>query len=421
MQLFRPYYIDNIYNILEDKETKLILLHGWRLSGKTTILKHLVSDINIQSKKYYFSFEEEIVAKKFKNADDFRWYMQIKYGINFAEHNLLLLNEIQYSKNILSVFQQLLKDKNFNTRIIATGIIQSYSEQYLELIQSGQTKTITIHPLWFFDFLDYKGIHTTYLSIEKPSAVMFKELQGLFDEYLTRWWYPEVIKANTRDRKQQTLKSIVQKVYDKDVWFYFNGDEILVFQDLMEHLCHTIMTWCKYKTISQETEIPIPLIKKYLHFLTDNCLINTIPYFFTNKKRELSHQQTIVIEDMGIKSYMTQNFWSKLHDIISIKNFIYWEIAKNTTQEDICMTYQKVNNSTIDFIIEHQDNTYTVIVVSDSNSNKPPKIFKSFHETYWNKVRKYIKTTSLTAQKNTYNNKEFICVPHFMIKIALWY
>jgi hypothetical protein len=33
----------------------------------------------------------------------------------------------------------------------------------------------------------------------------------------------------------------VQKVYDKDVGFYFNGDEILAFQDLMEELCHIVM------------------------------------------------------------------------------------------------------------------------------------------------------------------------------------
>lgn len=420
MQIFRPHYIDNIYDIINNKDTKLLLLHGGRWSGKTTILKHLASDSSIHFKKYYFSFEEEIVAKKFKNADDFRGYMQIKYGINFSEHNLLLLNEIQYSKNILNVFDQLLEDKNFNTRIIATGIIQSESEQYLKLIESWKTETITIHPLWFFDFLNYKEIHTTYLSIEKPSPVMFKELQWLFDEYLIRGWYPEVIKANTKERKQQHLKAIVQKIYDKDVGFYFNGDEILVFQELMEYLCHIVMTWCKHKTLSKETDIQIPLIKKYLHFLTDNCLINTIPYFFTNKKRELSHQQTIVIEDMGIKSYMTQNFWSKLHDSISIKNFIYSEIRKYIEQNEQCMTYQKINNSTIDFIIEHADKTYTVIVVSDSNSNKPPKIFKSFHENYWNKVRKYIKTTPLHAQRTNYQDKEFICVPHFMIKVALW-
>jgi predicted AAA+ superfamily ATPase len=82
--------------------------------------------------------------------------MQIKYGINFYEQNLLLLNEIQYSKNIIGVLYELLQDTQIKTIIIATGIIQTHEENYLNLIQSGKVKTITIHPLGFFDFLDYK-------------------------------------------------------------------------------------------------------------------------------------------------------------------------------------------------------------------------------------------------------------------------
>jgi predicted AAA+ superfamily ATPase len=62
--------------------------------------------------------------------------MQIKYGINFYEHNILLLNEIQYSKNIISVLHELIEDKEIQTKIIATGIIQTHQEEYDTLIQS---------------------------------------------------------------------------------------------------------------------------------------------------------------------------------------------------------------------------------------------------------------------------------------------
>lgn len=419
MEIFRPQYIKQIHTIIEKQSIKIILLHGGRWSWKTTILKHLMSDSIINLKKYYFSFEEDIVAKKFKNADDFRWYMQIKYGINFHERNLLLLNEIQYSKNIIKVLEELLQDHNIQTTIIATGIIQTHEENYLTLIQSWQVKTITIHPLWFFDFLDNKNIHTTYLSIDKPSSVMFKEIQSLFDEYLIWWWYPEIIKATTKDRKQYNLKAIVQKVYDKDVWFYFNGDEILVFQELMERFCHQTMQWCKYKTLSQESEISIILIKKYIQFLKDNCLIQILPYFFTDKKRELSHQETIYIADMGIMSYMTHHYGSKIHNITTIKNFIGNEIYKYISDTDQCMTYQKINNSAIDFIIVHEDNTITPIVITESNTNKPPKVLKWFHQHYGHRIRRYIKTTPLHAERTAYYDKELLCVPHFMIKTVL--
>ena len=182
MLIFRPYYLKKIKDILKKGEKKLIFLHGSRGVGKTTLLKTLQLDTEISVKKYYFSFEDDIVAKKFLNADDFRGYMQIKYGINFQEPSLLLLNEIQYSKNIISVLDELIQDTTIKTTIIVTGIAQTQSEEY----QNLQKQTISIHPLSFFDFLYYRGIHTTYLTIDNPSPIMFKELQGLLEEYLTR-------------------------------------------------------------------------------------------------------------------------------------------------------------------------------------------------------------------------------------------
>jgi predicted AAA+ superfamily ATPase len=128
--------------------------------------------------------------------------------------------------------------------------------------------------------------------------------------------------------------------------------------------------------LSNDTEISITLLKKYIHFFQDNCLINTLPYFFTDKKKELSHQETVGIADMGIMSYMTHHYGSKLHNLTSIKNFVANEIIKYIPDTDRCMTYQKVNNSTIDFIILHGDNTITTIIVSESNSDKPPKVLK---------------------------------------------
>lgn len=420
MQIFRPQYLNELSTLIQTQESKLIFLHGWRGSGKTTILKHILTDPTITQKKYYFSFEDDIVAKKFKNADDFKWYMQIKYGLDFYENSILLLNEIQYSKNFISVLRELLSDNTIKIMIIVTGIIQTQDEEYQTLLSSGNTKTITIHPLGFFDFLDYKGIHTTYLNLDNPSPIMFKELQGLLDEYLTRGWYPEVIKATSKDRKEHNIKSIIQKVYDKDVGFSFNGNEILAFQDLMEQLCYISMQGFKYKTISQETEISIPLLKKYLSFLKDNCLIDTLSYFYSDKSKELSHQETIVIGDMGIFSYMTESFWSKLQNIIAIRNFIYNEIVKWISENDKCMTYQKTNNSRIDFIIEHADGMLSVVFVSDSNSIKPPKIFKGFHNKYGHRVKRYIKTTPLLAHKDILFEKDFFCVPHFMIHSLLW-
>lgn len=417
MHIPRPRYISQLRDTIQ-ANNKVILLHGGRWSWKTTLLREILSDTSLNQKKYYFSFDEDIVSKKFKNADDFVSYMQIKYGINFQENNLLLLNEIQYSKKILTIFHELLSYE-YATQIVATGIINTEDEEYKLLIVSGSACSIMVHPLSFFEFLDSKHIHTTYLTLDKSSVVIFKEIQALFDEYLIRWWYPFVITCQSQDRKQQALRSIIQKVYDKDVWFYFNRDEILVFQDLLQILCRQDMEPCKYKLIAKELDISLPLLKKYIQFFADNYLIQQIPYFFENKARELCHQEHVALGDTWLLTYMTKNFGSKLYDFIVIKNFVAQEIIKYLPYGDRLMTYKKINNSSIDFIIVHADGTLTPISVSEKNTSTIPKVYNGFRELYGDRIRSYIKTTPLLAQRGQFGNKEFICVPHFMISKAL--
>ena len=123
----------------------------------------------------------------------------------------------------------------------------------------------------------------------------------------------------------------------------------------------------------------------------------------------------IAIEDMGLLSYMTENFGLKTNNITAIKNFVYNEIIKNLPENYKCFTYQKINNSAIDFIIRDAEGMLIPIVISESSSDKAPKVFKSFEERYGHQVRKYIKTTPLTVKKTEIFGKELTILPHFMI------
>jgi len=184
MHIIRSHYLTTLHQAIENKKS-LILLDGGRGSGKTTLLKDILADHTLSQKKYYFSFDEDIVSKKFKHCDDFIGYMQIKYGIDFQQPNILLLNEIQYSKNILHLMYEFLS-YHFATQIIATGVLPKEDPYYYTLLTIDTVETITVYPFSFFDFLAQKNIYTDYLSLSKPSQVVFREIQSLFDEYLIR-------------------------------------------------------------------------------------------------------------------------------------------------------------------------------------------------------------------------------------------
>ena len=100
MIIERAKYLNPLKEAINDPSIKCIVLDGPRHAGKTTILQQIYNDDTIAMKKYYFSFDDQISTKQFKDSNEFISFMQIKFGIDFTKSNLLFLNEIQFSKNI---------------------------------------------------------------------------------------------------------------------------------------------------------------------------------------------------------------------------------------------------------------------------------------------------------------------------------
>lgn len=148
-------------------------------------MKQLYNDDSIDTKKYYFSFDDQLGVKQFKDGNEFMSFMQIKFGIDFSKAGLLFLNEIQFSKNIGSIIHDLINVHRIGTKIIATGITHGEYKDFLSLNKEDFT-VINIHTLDFIEFLTFKGIHTQHLDPLQFSRIIFDEIHPLLIEFLTR-------------------------------------------------------------------------------------------------------------------------------------------------------------------------------------------------------------------------------------------
>ncbi len=77
-------------------------------------------DTEIISKKYYFSFDSQVVAKKFTHAQDFVAYIQLSLGVDFMTDGILLLNEMHYSPDIYTILSEYLMHPSYRVKIVAT-------------------------------------------------------------------------------------------------------------------------------------------------------------------------------------------------------------------------------------------------------------------------------------------------------------
>lgn len=408
--LSRSSEINRIIAAIANEHIRIVHLYWARGSWKTHILNTLMQEKSIRQQKFFLSFEHDIVAKQFHTVHDVMTYISLNTGINRSLPSVLFINEVQYSKNLIALIYEMINMPDIQTCFLLTGITPINDYHY-----DDRVARIMVHPLTFFDYLENKNIHTTYLHVNTYSPIMMQEIIHYRDEYLTWWWYPSVITASSAEHKIHELKNIVQKIYDKDIGFRFNHDEVLVFETIMNDICQ--QSWSPYKHIPTAKRLSITsrLLLKYKKFLHDQYLINTIPYFCQDKKSELSHQETLYVTDNGLISYMGKNFWSKIHDMTSIKTFVYNEVLKHMDQTDKLHSYQKVNMSSIDFLIIHADESITPIIVSERNSPAIPKIYHSFADKYGSRVRRYVKTTLSSYSKGTHKDTDYICLPHALI------
>ncbi len=414
MKIPRNKYVSSIQSFLNTSSKSILLLDWPRFAGKSTLLEHVYSTDDMWTgKKYYYSFDEHIGTKQFKDTHDFMQYMQIRHGVHFEEPWVLLLNEIQYSKNMWSILHDLIKKHKIALKIIATSITQWEYKDFLQL-REDDYEVITVHTLSFLEFLEYKWFHTAYINPYTFSGILAEEIQPLLQEFLNWWAYPSVILAETEEEKKSALQHIIQEIFIKDVTFWFQRDELAYFENILTIVNDQYWQIYNKLRIKNTYDIPLRTVDRYMHFLENNYIISTIKHFYSDKKREVSHKQKAMLLDMWIKNYLHNMFRRRSHDHRTMMYMTMQELYKNLPHEAEIMAYKKVNWSEIDFIISYKKNI-TPIVVWERDSTALPKVFEWFIKQYWNNVKQLFKTSiSLSATKK-YEKKEFYTIPYYLI------
>lgn len=403
-------YLNRIKKSL--KKEKLVLLYWQRQVWKTTLMRILENDNSIKWKKYYFSFEDT-QERYFKNKNDFIDFLSFETNLDFKKNNVLFLDEVQYVDNIVWHLKSLYDDDKINTKIVATWswMWNLPTTSWSSLV--WRWDEINVYQFSFNEFMWIKWKNENILDYDTYSTYKWELIIDLYNEYLTWWWYPEVIKSKNELGKQNELEKITKRYFEKDVIFWFNKDEIVDFRKIFYYIYQNIWNLLKIEKISDITWVWVKKISNYISFLKKSMVIYEISPFFNDKSKEIFSHWKMYISDLWLLSFMWKNYWSKLHDWKIIENYVFLEIIKNNPLIET-KYYKKKNWTEIDFIIENRNGEIIPIEVKSSNSLTTPKIFYWFNKNYNKIIKKFIKTTKNIKE---INNKELevLLIPNFLI------
>jgi predicted AAA+ superfamily ATPase len=417
MHIPRPKLTQTVHNFLDSQDQHVCLLFWPRQAGKTTLLKHVYDEFAWWRKKSYFSFDEDIVPRQFHDIDEFLMFMMMKYGFDPYAQHLLCLNEVQYSHNLEKVLEAYTHIPWVKAKILATGVVGPLMGEQEKIVY------VPVFPLSFHEFLQVKEIHIDHISLKTTSKIILKELQWVYDEYLTWGWYPRVLTAQHPEEKTAALKTIMQAVYEKDIGFFFNGHDILQFEPMLRLAYHATKTVYKISTLAKFLDCKSSLVEQYMSFFSHHHLIELMDYSTTSPDaKEIHHQKKLLFTDTWAMTYLTKDMTTKLTSLWYQMSFLYRELRDHPGVKTIT-TYKKINWSVIDFIVELVGGGTVLICCDHDQRTVLPKVIPAYLQIAWDSVIGVIKTGRLVNQVSQIQNKTgtipFMVTQPFLVHEAI--
>ena len=355
--LFRRTIISFIEQFIDSSD--IIVLHGSRQVGKTSIMLYLIEHLNkLNFDTYYIDLEDLRFTKIIDlGAENLLKYLE-ENSIITNKKLYLFIDEIQYLENP-SNFLKIIHD-HYSERIklfisgSSTFAIKSKFKDSLV----GRTINFEIFPLSFREHLLFKG-SSIDISKKISSPITINEIKNLYAEYILYGGYPRIVLEKEIKKKEILLQQIIDTYIRKDIKDIGEIREIKKFNILLEILASQSGNILNVNELASTTRISRQTIEHYLFLLENTYIIRLVNPYSKNVRSELTKSPKIFFYDSGITSLL----WMKTFPNTILGNLfetsVFSELVKTTKKSELYYWRTK-DKKEIDFILR-KENTLTPI------------------------------------------------------------
>ena len=395
--IFNKKIIDRNYVL--PKTEHITVLTGIRRAGKTYVLYKIAQNYP-QEDILFLDFEDERLLS-INNLDNYDLILDSYRQIYPNRKPILFFDEIQNLKN-WHFYLKRLQVQGY--KIYVTGsnahLISSEIATYLK----GRSLETQIFPFSFAEFLrlnqkDYS---------QKDFYLKVPEILNDFDNFLHYGGFPEVIKADTND-KRQVASNIYDLLFYKDLVARYDKNPYLlklIVNKIAENVTKEFSVSSIYKSIQNIYTTSRPTVNDYFSVLSEPFLIDNLYAYRTS----FVHRQS------KRKTYLADNSFIYLNRIAIDKSRLF----ENAVFHFLLRKYGKVhyykteNAKEVDFlIVEPKQHLIQVSVSLQNASTKEREI---------NSLLTAMNELNLSkAEIYTYNENETLEIQGKTIEIkAFW-
>lgn len=362
----RDEYIKLMLDFLKTKE--VVVLRGVRRSGKSTLLKLLIPElqkavskkqillVNFEEPRFYPYLGLELLEKIFETYRTF---------VNPKEKCFVLLDEIHYIQAWEKWVRKYRDLYPNNVKIIVTGSSSKLLDSEYSTALTGRTLPITVFPLTFREYLKFHNVEVR----DKLSFISRKrEIARLLRKYMEYGGFPEIL---TTEQKN-LLKRYFDDIIYKDIIDRHEIRDTATIKRIAHFLLTNISKEYTYNSIRKIFRVSLDLIREYIAYVEESYMIFSTNMFAYSLKQQTANPRKVYCIDNGLRNVIGFKFsedFGRLYE-----NIVFVELKKRLSSSLAEIYYWKSKGGKeVDFLIKEGLRTKDVIQVCWNIEEKETK------------------------------------------------
>ena len=344
-------------------DTPVILLHGARQTGKSTLIKNLIK------RKYdakYLTFDDAGILSAAQNSpDDFL----TAYDGNIA------LDEVQRVPELFPAIKNSVDKKRKSGKFLLTGSANVLLIPKISESLAGRMEILTLYPFSQSEIEGTSGNFIDEIFIKNYTLPKTSGGQSNLVSRAVAGGYPEMLSRKGKDRRDAWFKSYITAILQRDVRDISNIEKLNELPKLLKLFASRAGTLLNFAEFSRSAAIPQTTLKRYTALLEAIFMIYLLPSWSGNLSKRLIKTPKLYLGDTGLLSHLIDfdetrknsdpMLWGRI-----LENFVLMELVKQASWSKFNLSlfhYRSAGGQEIDFVIERSDGSIICIEVKASS------------------------------------------------------
>lgn len=268
------------------KDTPVVLLHGPRQSGKTTLAR------SVGGKKYrYITFDDDTELEAARH--DPRGYIE-----GLSDH--CILDEIQKVPELFPSIKLVVDRQRTPGRFLLTGSANILSSSRLNESLAGRIEVISLRPLAQTEIENKKS---SFLKNAFSGSIKVSFSDRLGEELVERvisGGFPEPKTRDNPRRRRAWYSNYISVLVKKDIGELSSiqyADEI---PNLLKKIANNSACLTNIAALNMGLGFDVKTTKHYVQILRDLFLVDQLPPWFSNRNKRLIKTPKLYLSDTGL-------------------------------------------------------------------------------------------------------------------------